>query len=81
MNERIQRLINESKRVVGHTDGGYTEIKAVDPERLVELVVKECANMIDATSGEQVFTDPAFNKGYFCGRGDAAAQIRDLFGV
>ena len=45
MNERIKQLAEQAMKVVGHTDGGYTEIKALDPEKFAELVVKECAGI------------------------------------
>ena len=41
MNERIRDLVNEAQKVVGYTDGGYTEIKALDPEKFAELIVRD----------------------------------------
>ena len=42
MNERIQELVKKAQKVVGYTDGGYTEIKALDAEKFAELIVREC---------------------------------------
>jgi len=46
MNERIKQLIEQSQKVVGYLDGGYTEIKALDPEKFAELIVKECVKSL-----------------------------------
>jgi hypothetical protein len=43
MNARLQELIEKSQRFVD----GYTEIKAIDPERLAELIVLECVEIFD----------------------------------
>lgn len=56
MNERIKELAAQSQKVVGHTDGGYTEIKALDQEKFAELIVKECiaiciSNALDDDGG------------------------------
>ncbi len=42
MNEQIKQFIEQSQKVVGYTDGGYTEIKALDPEKFALLLVREC---------------------------------------
>ena len=47
MNERIQQLAEQAQKVVAYTDGGYTEIKALDQEKFAELIVKECLRMCD----------------------------------
>jgi len=47
MNERIKQLVEQAAHVVGYTDGGYTEIKALDPEKFAELIVRECATIAD----------------------------------
>ena len=47
MNERIKELYDRSMKVVSYTDGGYTEIKALDPEKFAELIVRECAELIE----------------------------------
>ena len=47
MNERIKQLIEQSQKVVGYLDGGYTEIKALDPEKFALLIVRECAGIAD----------------------------------
>ena len=46
MNERIKQLIEQSQKVVGYTDGGYTEIKALDPEKFALLIVRECVKSL-----------------------------------
>jgi hypothetical protein len=47
MNERIRQLAEQAQKVVGHTDGGYTEIKVLDPEKFAELIIEECARICD----------------------------------
>jgi hypothetical protein len=42
MNERIKELWQQAQKVVGYTDGGYTEIKALDQEKFAELIIKDC---------------------------------------
>jgi len=49
MNERIRELAEQAQKVVGYTDGGYTEIKALDQEKFAELIVKECMRITGAT--------------------------------
>jgi len=46
MNERIRELALQAQKVVGYTDGGYTEIKALDQEKFAELIVRECAKIV-----------------------------------
>ena len=46
MNERIKQLVEQSQKVVGYLDGGYTEIKALDPEKFALLIVKECVKSL-----------------------------------
>ena len=48
MNKRIQELAEQAQGVVGHTDGGYTEIKALDQEKFAELIVRECVELVSA---------------------------------
>jgi hypothetical protein len=45
MNERLQELYEQSMKVVSYTDGGYTEIKALDADKFAELIVRECVNI------------------------------------
>jgi hypothetical protein len=45
MNERIRQLALQAQKVVRYTDGGYTEIKALDQEKFAELIVRECADI------------------------------------
>jgi hypothetical protein len=47
MNERIKQLAEQAQKVVGYTDGGYTEIKALDQEKFALLIVQECAGKVD----------------------------------
>ena len=42
MNKLIEKLAKQAQKVVGHTDGGYTEIKVLDQEKFAELIVREC---------------------------------------
>ena len=46
MNERIKLLAEQAQKVVAYTDGGYTEIKALDQEKFAELIVWECAKSL-----------------------------------
>ena len=45
MNERIKELAEQAQKVVGYTDGGYTEIKSLDQEKFAELIVAECMSI------------------------------------
>ena len=45
MNKLIEKLAKQAQKVVGHTDGGYTEIKVLDQEKFAELIVRECADI------------------------------------
>ena len=45
MKPRIKELYEQSQKIVGYTDGGYTEIKALDAEKFAELIVKECIDI------------------------------------
>ena len=47
MNERIFELAEQAQKVVGYTDGGYTEIKALDQEKFAELIVKEVIAIVE----------------------------------
>jgi hypothetical protein len=47
MNERIKELAEQAQKVVGYTDGGYTEIKALDQEKFALLIIDECLRMCD----------------------------------
>lgn len=47
MNERIKELAEQSQKVVGHTDGGYTEIKALDQEKFAKLIVQDCCQAVE----------------------------------
>lgn len=45
MNERIKELANQSRKVVGYTDGGYTELYGFDHEKFAELIIQECVKI------------------------------------
>ena len=47
MNEKIKQLAEQAQKVVGYTDGGYTEIKALDQEKFAELIIRECADIAE----------------------------------
>ena len=51
MNERIRELALQAQKVVGYTDGGYTEIKALDQEKFAELIVRECIQAVKNVGG------------------------------
>jgi hypothetical protein len=46
MNQRIKQLALQAQKVIGHTDGGYTEIKVLDQEKFAELIVNECVRVM-----------------------------------
>ena len=57
MNERIRQLVAQSQKVVGHTDGGYTEIKVLDQEKFVQRILAECISTIKHESSVQLDTE------------------------
>ena len=67
MNKLIEKLAEQAQKVVGHTDGGYTEIKVLDQEKFAELIVRECADTVLGFHNQ--FGDNAHN------------EIRQHFGV
>ena len=73
MNPRIQALIAKSQKVVGHTDGGYTELKALDPERFAQLIVEECAGIVASSSLPDTYSEPCLI--------EIANEIKEHFGV
>ena len=76
MNERIKLLAEQAQKVVGYTDGGYTEIKALDQEKFAELIVRECAKVCDDLDIDD-WGDKSFDDGtYYCSR-----AIKKHFGV
>lgn len=43
MSQRIKDIIEVyPKKVVGYTDGGYTELKSIDTEGIARFIVNEC---------------------------------------
>ena len=78
MNERIKQLAKQAQKVVGHTDGGYTEIKALDQEKFAELIVKECGRVI--VNGGYWSGGPLGPKRQ-CTPPEIATMIKEHFGV
>ena len=82
MNERIRELAKQAQKVVGHTDGGYTEIKVLDQEKFAQLIVKECADYINERTLDW---DAELRWIFRDGSGDMAVDVDDLlnrhFGV
>lgn len=76
MNERIKELLWQ---VGGH------DTKALmhpdDIEKFAELIIKECASLIQSTHTNQLFADVSYDRGYFDGRNDGACMIKQYFGV
>jgi len=72
MNERIRELARQAQKVVGHTDGGYTEIKVLDQEKFAELIVKECLNKIENEAAQYAEPVWAF---------ELVNDIKEHFGV
>jgi hypothetical protein len=70
--ELIQRLQEQAMRVVGYIDGGYTELKSLDPEKFAELIVRECAEFVDYR-----LTNPDGASMAWCNGSD----IKEHFGV
>lgn len=46
MNQRIKQIALQSQKVVGYTDGGYTEILALDQEKFAQLIIEECHDIM-----------------------------------
>jgi len=78
MNERIKALARQAQKVVGHTDGGYTEIKVLDQEKFAELIVRECSRVI--VNGGYWSGGPLGPKRQ-CTPPEIAQMIRQHFGV
>jgi hypothetical protein len=82
MNERIRELAKQAQKVVGHTDGGYTEIKVLDQEKFAELIVRECIECTkewrDAVRAESTRD---YSRGYVHGCDDAIVEMKIRFGV
>lgn len=51
MNNKTQQLIQDSRKVVGYTDGGYTEIKVLDAEKLIQAVIADVVKTCEDHSG------------------------------
>ena len=69
MNKLIEKLAKQAQKVVGHTDGGYTEIKVLDQEKFAELIVRECCVALNPMLRDMI------------SRGQGADLIKKHFGV
>ena len=76
MNERIKLLALQAQKVVGHTDGGYTEIKVLDQEKFAELIIEECANLCEQRYVEHKDLSDESVEAMMC-----CNAIREHFGV
>lgn len=47
MNERIKQLVEQSQKVVGYLDGGYTEIKALDQVRNTYILLQRLKTSLE----------------------------------
>lgn len=85
MNKRIQELAEQAGFPdwwinPPESERNHGESKLM-LEKFTELIVEECSSIISVTTSGQLFTDKAYNRGYFDGRSDAASMIIDIFGV
>ena len=80
MNERIRELAEQAQKIVGYTDGGYTEIKALDQEKFAELIVRECAKVAAATPFPDADEDmrKTFGHTWDMACVEAGKQVRNL---
>lgn len=76
MNNRIKELAKKSRKVVGHTDGGYTEITVLDEEKFAKLIVKDCINCIKNERSLGEYSLAAKN-----GMEIAISSLKEHFGV
>ena len=83
MNERIKELINESTCFKeGDTEGKY-DIEVFDKEKFAELIVRECADIINHranTCGDNLDSIKA-NKHVRNEQRECATTIKQHFGV
>ena len=77
MNNKIKDIALECM-VRYINDGDAWTFTTQELEKFAREILLECADRIDVGPDNDVFTDPTFNKGYICGRGDAASQLRDF---
>jgi len=68
MNDRIKELIKQSERVDHYTTGDYFPIMTVDGEKLAQLIVEECIDIV-AAGGE------------FASRPKLVEKLQEHFGV
>ena len=83
MNERIKELINESTSFKeGDTEGKY-DIEVFDKEKFAELIVKECADIINhrADTCSDWLDSVKANEAVREGQRECAKTIKEHFGV
>jgi hypothetical protein len=83
MNERIRELINESTCFKeGDTEGKY-DIEVFDKEKFAELIVKECADIINhrADTCSDWLDSVKANEAVREGQRECAKTIKEHFGV
>jgi len=79
MNQRIRELAEQAQKVVGYTDGGYTEIKALDQEKFAELIVRECEKV--AKDGPWYYDTPSLRSGWQNPINHVCNVMKEHFGV
>ena len=47
MNERVKQLKEQAKEVSHWLDGGYTPVYDTNLEKFAELIVRECATVVN----------------------------------
>ena len=81
MNERIKQLAEQC--TVSCIDGRGVELNEIDVEKLAELIVQECADIL--IKPEYVMNHPEelgdYNKGWVNGRLLGIEHIKEHFGV
>jgi hypothetical protein len=53
MNERIRELALQSQKVIWSADGNVTELTDLDIEKFAELIVRECAQILETNGDNQ----------------------------
>jgi hypothetical protein len=77
MNKRIKELAEQAQKVVGYTDGGYTEIKALDQKKFAELIVRECLEACSRANEIRHFVPPTQEQVVL----SCMREIKEHFGV
>lgn len=81
--ELLESLQEQAMQVVGYTDGGYTEIKALDPQKFAALLVNQAVQIINNYQipvGNSPAGEIACDMTYRA-LVDLRQQIREHFGV